>query len=712
MVKLAEGGVLIVLIVGIFAYFEKLPALLERDSAEPVRLLDNFADFRGAMMLTAAGAGTGIGAVAGRETRRDVLTRSLQVWACARAAAFSLSHSTEPGAGARTGAETGLWMLAGAGTSLRVQRRAGRETRGRQALRRTEGARRRTQDLDDAACGVGLDRPGSIRIHDDDNRDLDGTRLLRARARPTLDPRREGPDLEVIELHPLLLRSKPRDVGHVPERKPMLVVDVAGLPVHLLLRDPICGRGRGTRRGQLEEGGERRERAEVGGEGRAYDFGSESWRIERWGNYPSSGYSMDRDLVGSPTALYLASEDWGAHFRPRCRDPEAIRSFVTVEHTPSRVRPLHEPESKRRLLKANDVFLNPEWSSEAPVFVSIAVVALATVRVLDKNRGRTVGPSAPLTPTKKEKSKPDPELESQWRASIIDPNQTINKSAIKTHYRLALPKDSGLKPTIEERVITSNEKDIPVKMWLYKEREIEYLAWKKHGGPARFEAYRLARLSLANLQEAHERKNPGKLFNKPVAYGGERAAPPPTLPMVLVDTRVPDPYPISVKKQLVDMGQAWLWEAANRGTPHLYMEEGSPSLLRLAYSYPRWPETSQIFSDSFTIVGATNRHNVRTSTRDENYLEVLFKALITVIREHGEDGWKSARWEVYDTYCECFPEYKLQYDSENKTWSDQAKDWLQGKMVLFGDRNIITTRRDNAVELGRVYNEMLPTVSY
>ncbi|KAJ7680806.1 hypothetical protein DFH06DRAFT_1120408 [Mycena polygramma] len=337
-------------------------------------------------------------------------------------------------------------------------------------------------------------------------------------------------------------------------------------------------------------------------------------------------------------------------------------------------------------------------ASRTPKFANTETVTPTT---MPQTPTKTRKPrSAPSTPSKKKKSKPDPEPESQCRASTIDPNQTIinNKSAIKSHYRLDLPKDSDLKPTK-----------------LYKERDIEYVAWKKHGGPARFETY------LAGLQEAHERKNTGKPFNKPAAYGGEWAAPSPTLPLVLVDRRAPDPYLIHVKQQLVDMGQGWLWEAANRGTPHLYMKEGSPSLLMIACSYPRRPETSQIlFSDSFTRLinvlerGGDESMQCENGCKgykywDEHYLEVLFEALITVIRVHGEDGWKSARWEVYDTYSGCFPGYKLQY--KNNTWSDQAKDWLQGKMVLL-DRHIITTRRDNAVELGRVYNEMLPTISY
>ncbi|KAJ7209911.1 hypothetical protein C8J57DRAFT_1257307 [Mycena rebaudengoi] len=83
----------------------------------------------------------------------------------------------------------------------------------------------------------------------------------------------------------------------------------------------------------------------------------------------------------------------------------------------------------------------------------------------------------------------------------------------------------------------------------------------------------------------------------------------------------------------------------------------------------------------------------------------LFTTLTAVITKHGlgDAGWKSARWEVYDMYSKCFQE--LEYSTSS--WDDDAKDWLMGRMQLIS--NCITTRQDNKLEVGKLYNKMLPT---
>ncbi|KAJ7776896.1 hypothetical protein DFH07DRAFT_798125 [Mycena maculata] len=83
----------------------------------------------------------------------------------------------------------------------------------------------------------------------------------------------------------------------------------------------------------------------------------------------------------------------------------------------------------------------------------------------------------------------------------------------------------------------------------------------------------------------------------------------------------------------------------------------------------------------------------------------LFTALISVINDHGcgEEGWMSARWEVYDTFSSCIE--GLNY--RNNRWYDTASDWLRGRMELPGE-HAVTTRQDNRSDFGRWYNSILP----
>lgn len=116
-----------------------------------------------------------------------------------------------------------------------------------------------------------------------------------------------------------------------------------------------------------------------------------------------------------------------------------------------------------------------------------------------------------------------------------------------------------------------------------------------------------------------------------------------------------------------------------------------------------------------------------------NYTDRLFEALLAVIEAHGldDDGWKSARWEVYDRVCssistcpterlprlsilqyaECFGGVSYYPASEDNgyvaKWEDIAHEWLRGKMSPSEWRRA----RHDMTGTGKRYNDMLPSVA-
>ncbi|KAJ7132649.1 hypothetical protein C8R46DRAFT_970636 [Mycena filopes] len=101
------------------------------------------------------------------------------------------------------------------------------------------------------------------------------------------------------------------------------------------------------------------------------------------------------------------------------------------------------------------------------------------------------------------------------------------------------------------------------------------------------------------------------------------------------------------------------------------------------------------------------------------YMTDLFGALIAVIGEHGIKGvgWESARWEVYDTHTRClgglqfYGRDKSRFNDakDDKRWFDDAKDWLDGQVMLC-EAGVLMSRQDNQSDLGRRYNALLPVI--
>ncbi|KAJ6546695.1 hypothetical protein DFH09DRAFT_926905, partial [Mycena vulgaris] len=248
----------------------------------------------------------------------------------------------------------------------------------------------------------------------------------------------------------------------------------------------------------------------------------------------------------------------------------------------------------------------------------------------------------------KKEVKPDPVPESQWRSLLLTPLRTrINRTAIKSLYRLSASSFEALKYTAEEMLM--NGQSPP--MFLYQEREVERIVWIKHGGgPSAFEAH------LKKLHERHkESKHSGKPFQQQRTYGpryraGTSATRAPSPAQPLKDWRAPTRSLIAAKDQLKQVNQLWLWDAANKD-------------LSAARTYPPRPDALRPASASFThLREVLGRGALETSqwtyiyqgdeTKywEDRYLDELFAALMAVIEKHGlgEQGWKSARWEVYD----------------------------------------------------------------
>ncbi len=113
----------------------------------------------------------------------------------------------------------------------------------------------------------------------------------------------------------------------------------------------------------------------------------------------------------------------------------------------------------------------------------------------------------------------------------------------------------------------------------------------------------------------------------------------------------------------------------------------------------------------------------------EEYLEELFASVLDAIQEHADepDFWKSLRWLLYDkvrrvsptsivnlkpspltydAWCQYVSVFArgLRYNRAFKTWSDGAREWLEGKM--HGDALQASLR--TTCKSGMRYNELLP----
>ncbi|KAJ7107726.1 hypothetical protein C8R44DRAFT_804152 [Mycena epipterygia] len=357
---------------------------------------------------------------------------------------------------------------------------------------------------------------------------------------------------------------------------------------------------------------------------------------------------------------------------------------------------------------------------------------------------------------KRTSKKSDREIdESQWRVSTVPAERKITKTEVESQYRLKPSTFKGLKtyPTYVSMYYGGEMQDKKVQK--YSEREVERLAWKQHGGPEAFESY------LNKLRERYNRMHPGGNFSQPQAYSNlapgagsvgtaasNLAVAGPSVGIMQlsppvsngpIDLTAYTPGLLKIKNRFLKSNLEWLWNAGNSAlAPSDELDTGyyakkKETILKalLIETYPPRPSSLAPESPSYralleVLARAPSMHDEvtrkgidmdtsgfdghETFTWNTRYLEDLFRALIAVMKDHGleADGWKSARWEVYDKYAECFS--GLRYNHDFGKWSDGAKDWLRGRMEL-NPAVTYATRQDVNSELGKEYNSMLPELA-
>ncbi|GJE94926.1 hypothetical protein PsYK624_111020 [Phanerochaete sordida] len=348
----------------------------------------------------------------------------------------------------------------------------------------------------------------------------------------------------------------------------------------------------------------------------------------------------------------------------------------------------------------------------------------------------------PRTPTKSPRKKPSkpapaPVDESTWRPSQVSASSTITKTAAMSLYRLKEADLAALPAQQTATMVTMAGRKEVRPMYLYKERDVERQAWRKHTCPEGFEAY------LNTLRGRFEVKptNRGKPFPAPSAYTSAsvsiRTLPPAPALRDPDDAWVVTPGLHALRPRF----PRWLWRACNarldrvgdheynfgpRGVSHAQREAAMrAALATLAARYPpraEEPLAPSPAADKLRQVLERAPKDPKDEGMDEwedgfsgetdyfwgdGYLGELFQALIDVIEAHGIEGWEKARWEVYDKYASCFR--GVSYDEREDTWYDHAFAWLCG--WLEHRPSCLSTRRCEYSEVGRRYNDMLPRLS-
>ncbi|KII86489.1 hypothetical protein PLICRDRAFT_125956 [Plicaturopsis crispa FD-325 SS-3] len=380
-----------------------------------------------------------------------------------------------------------------------------------------------------------------------------------------------------------------------------------------------------------------------------------------------------------------------------------------------------------------------------------------TLKALRSTRtpsGSSPASSSPLKVSRKSRTPKvtlEPVDQSLWRESKISPGSKTNKTKAMAQYRLQSSDIAELAFETTETVVTLNGQQTIRAMYLYDEREVEVVAWKKHGGPAGFQAH------LDKCRVTWEKKNSAKPdfkkteFVQPDVYDPRygQAYVEVLSDIHLVPQHGGDPFVTTPKLlRLKPTFPPWLWEACNKAFTTV---DQYPSLRNYRHEvaiacaqaqlgpYPPRPSAVLPSSTSVDALRAVlsrapalrESHQMYPDAEDgveyhedftgdidyywnEPYLNDLFNALIAVIEEHGvgNSGWRNVRWEVYDKYAECLYSGIVYRDPPPRygyKWYDGAHDWLRG--YITPRPNYLSTRRDEFSEAGEIYNTMLPKLS-
>ncbi|KZS90506.1 hypothetical protein SISNIDRAFT_488382 [Sistotremastrum niveocremeum HHB9708] len=315
------------------------------------------------------------------------------------------------------------------------------------------------------------------------------------------------------------------------------------------------------------------------------------------------------------------------------------------------------------------------------------------------------------------------EDESQWRRSRVPQDRVINRTDATKRYKLTVQQLPD--------VLESSYVSIPgrtVLRHLYKEIDVERFAWRKCGGPEAFET-KLDRLYATHL------KNGVNEFLAPLQYMPKYSAATQAQTLANLQARFPE----------------WLWKACNddldwweaRVDEVYEFRSKRMAALRLAHKIlvvqeqyparaeplPPSPSVSglrDILSRAPSAAGLSEEEKGARFSKErgfnsieedwteyywhKDYLTEVFEALTAVIREHGIEGWKGVRWEVYDKVREC-ELAKIHYDPfayDGPDWEDEARAWLKGRMESSPGAYLPRRRQHEKVEAGRIYNDLLP----
>ncbi|KAI0694703.1 hypothetical protein C8Q76DRAFT_634279 [Earliella scabrosa] len=226
-------------------------------------------------------------------------------------------------------------------------------------------------------------------------------------------------------------------------------------------------------------------------------------------------------------------------------------------------------------------------------------------------------------------------------------------------------------------------------MPLYREQDVERRAWGKHGGPEAFDAY------LDKLQQRHVKKHgPHKPFTQPAQYASRGGM---VYIVGLKESQIScdryvgkSPTLLRIKQKMPE----WIWKACNealewqdlrnyeslalggRGFFVRDQDREGPMerALELSRRYPERPKDPLVSSPSVDMLrevlttapaipkGEAYDEIIHELVRYEDfagdvsyrwsdaYVGRICSALFGVIQEHGtgDEGWRTARWEVYD----------------------------------------------------------------
>ncbi|KIJ57312.1 hypothetical protein M422DRAFT_63060 [Sphaerobolus stellatus SS14] len=222
---------------------------------------------------------------------------------------------------------------------------------------------------------------------------------------------------------------------------------------------------------------------------------------------------------------------------------------------------------------------------------------------------------------------------------------------------------------------------------------------KRHGGLEQFEAY------LDKLETSHKKRSPDRPFKCPSSYRttGSVTIIQTSHPASRTDQYVRSPKLLRLKEQLIQRasGSEWLWQCCN----HLFEvipDDSSSSFQTLREVLERASTNLIVESDGFT--GEEIRY------WKNQYLMEVFSALIGIIKSHGvgEDGWKSARWIVYDTYEKSIGGISIIHSNSHfdPIAFDEAYGWLQGRQ----EKIPIGCHFNDVPENWDEYNALLPVL--